>query len=120
LKDMYDGYHFRPNSIGIYNPFSLLNALDKQEFRSFWFESGTPAALVETMQRNNYPLEHLTNEEVGTQLLGSVDSDELSPIPLIYQSGYLTINGYDEEFGNYLLGFPNKEVEEGLKLLSSK
>lgn len=49
LKEMYDGYHFRPNSIGIYNPFSLLNALDKQEFRSFWFESGTPTALVETM-----------------------------------------------------------------------
>ena len=120
LKDMYDGYHFRPNSIGIYNPFSLLNALDKQEFRSFWFESGTPTALVETMQRNNYPLEHLTNEEVSTQLLGSVDSDEMSPIPLIYQSGYLTIKGYDEEFGNYLLGFPNKEVEEGLKQLSSK
>ena len=113
LKEMYDGYHFRPNSIGIYNPFSLLNALDKQEFRSFWFESGTPTALVETMQQNNYSLEHLSNEEVSTQLLSSVDSDEVSPIPLIYQSGYLTIKGYDEEFGNYHLGFPNKEVEEG-------
>ena len=113
LKEMYDGYHFRPNSIGIYNPFSLLNALDKQEFRSFWFESGTPTALVETMQRNDYSLEHLTNEEVSSQLMSSVDSDEVSPIPLIYQSGYLTIKGYDEEFGNYLLGFPNKEVSEG-------
>ena len=113
LKDMYDGYHFRPNSIGIYNPFSLLNALDKQEFRSFWFESGTPTALVETMQRNDYSLEHLTNEEVSSQLMSSVDSDEISPIPLIYQSGYLTIKDYDEEFGNYLLGFPNKEVNEG-------
>ena len=113
LKDMYDGYHFRPNSIGIYNPFSLLNCLDKHEFRSFWFESGTPTALVETMQRNNYSLEHLTSEEVSTQLMSSVDSDEVSPIPLFYQSGYLTIKGYDEEFGNYLLGFPNKEVSEG-------
>lgn len=113
LKDMYDGYHFRPNSIGIYNPFSLLNCLDKQEFRSFWFESGTPTALVETMQRNNYSLEHLTNEEVSSEFMSSVDSDEVSPIPLIYQSGYLTIKGFDEEFGNYLLGFPNKEVSEG-------
>ena len=113
LKDMYDGYHFRPNSIGIYNPFSLLNALDKQEFRSFWFESGTPTALVETMQRNDYSLEHLTNEEVSSQLMSSVDSEEVSPIPLIYQSGYLTIKGYDERFSTFKLGFPNKEVEEG-------
>lgn len=113
LEEMYDGYHFRPNSIGIYNPFSLLNALDKQELRSFWFESGTPTALVETMQRNEYSLEHLTNEEVSSEIMSSVDSDELSPIPLIYQSGYLTIKGYDEEFGTYKLGFPNKEVSEG-------
>ena len=113
LKDMYDGYHFRPNSIGIYNPFSLLNCLDKQEFRSFWFESGTPTALVETMQRNNYSLEHLTNEEVSSELMSSVDSDEVSPIPLIYQSGYLTIKGFDERFNTFKLGFPNKEVEEG-------
>lgn len=113
LKDMYDGYHFRPDSIGIYNPFSLLNALDKLEFRYFWFESGTPSALVETMQRNNYPLEHLTSEEVSSQLMSSVDSDEVSPIPLIYQSGYLTIKGFNEEFGTYQLGFPNKEVSEG-------
>lgn len=113
LKDMYDGYHFRPNSIGIYNPFSLLNALDKQEFRSFWFESETPTALVETMQRNDYSLENLTNEEVSSQLMSSVDSEEVSPIPLIYQSGYLTIKGFDEEFNTFRLGFPNKEVEEG-------
>ena len=113
LKDMYDGYHFRPGSIGIYNPFSLLNCLDKQEFRSYWFESGTPTALVETMQRNNYSLEHLTNEEVSSQLMSSVDSDEVSPIPLIYQSGYLTIKGYDNRFNTFQLGFPNKEVEEG-------
>ena len=113
LKEMYDGYHFRPKSIGIYNPFSLLNALDKQEIRSFWFESGTPTALVEAMQRNNYSLEHLTNEEVSSEIMSNVDSDELSPIPLIYQSGYLTIKGYDEEFGTYKLGFPNKEVSEG-------
>ena len=113
LKDMYDGYPFRPGSIGIYNPFSLLNCLDKQEFRSYWFESGTPTALVETMQRNNYSLEHLTNEEVSSQLMSSVDSDEVSPIPLIYQSGYLTIKGYDNRFNTFQLGFPNKEVEEG-------
>ena len=113
LKEFYDGYHFRPNSIGIYNPFSLLNALDKKEFKSYWFESGTPTALVVTMQKNNYSLEDLSNIEATDQLLGSVDSEEVSPIPLIYQSGYLTIKGYDEEFGTYRLGFPNKEVSEG-------
>ena len=113
LKDMYDGYHFRPDSTGIYNPFSLLNALDKKEFRSFWFESGTPTALVVTMKKNDFSLKDISNVEATDDLLGSVDSEEVSPIPLIYQSGYLTIKGYDKEFGTYQLGFPNKEVEEG-------
>lgn len=113
LKDMYDGYHFRPESVGIYNPFSLLNALDQKEFRSYWFESGTPTALAITMQKNNYSLEDITQVEATDQLLGSVDSEDVSPIPLIYQSGYLTIKGYDQEFGAYQLGFPNKEVSEG-------
>ena len=113
LKAYYDGYHFHPDSVGIYNPFSLLCALKRQEFWDFWFETGTPTFLVETMKRNNYDLERLTLEDATADLLGSLDSIDTNPIPLIYQSGYLTIKGYDSRFLTYRLGFPNEEVERG-------
>ena len=113
LKDSYDGYHFVENSEGIYNPFSLLNTFDKMKFGSYWFETGTPTYLVELLKRHHYNLERMAHEETNAQVLNSIDSESTSPIPVIYQSGYLTIKGYDEEFGIYHLGFPNKEVEEG-------
>ena len=113
LKKQYDGYHFSNSEVGIYNPFSLLRALDCQEFGDYWFETGTPTILVETMKRNNYDLEQLTCENATADLLGSLDSIDTNPIPLIYQSGYLTIQSYDPEFGTYRLGFPNQEVEHG-------
>jgi hypothetical protein len=113
LKKQYDGYHFSKRGVGIYNPFSLLNALDSQDFGDYWFASGTPTFLVETMKRNNYDLERLTREDATADLLGSLDAIDTNPIPLIYQSGYLTIKGYDPRFMTYRLGFPNEEVERG-------
>ena len=113
LKQQYDGYHFRENSVGVYNPFSLLNALDCKEFKDYWFETGTPTFLVETLKRNNYELENMTREEVTADLLGSLDSIDQNPLPLLYQSGYLTIKDYNADFGTYLLEFPNGEVERG-------
>ncbi len=112
LKEAYDGYHFRQNSEGIYNPFSVLNTFAKQEFGSYWFETGTPTYLVELLKQNHYNLEQMSHEETNSEVLNSVYADE-SPIPVIYQSGYLTIKDYDPRFGNYILGFPNREVEEG-------
>ena len=113
LKENYDGYHFTHNSIGIYNPFSLLNAFKRKEFNSYWFETGTPTYLVKLLKKHHYDLERMAHEETDVQVLNSVDSESTNPIPVIYQSGYLTIKGYDEEFGIYRLGFPNREVEEG-------
>lgn len=113
LKENYDGYHFTEESVGIYNPFSLLNALRAQRFRDYWFETGTPTFLVETLKQNNYELENMTREEVTADLLGSLDSIDTNPLPLLYQSGYLTIKDYNPDFGTYLLGFPNREVERG-------
>ncbi len=113
LKKQYDGYHFSKNGTGMYNPFSLLNAMDSQEFGDQWFQSGTPTFLVEVLKRNNYDLEQLTREEATADLLGSLDAIDTNPTPLLYQSGYLTIKGYDSEFGTYRLGFPNQEVERG-------
>ena len=113
LKAYYDGYHFTHHSIGMYNPFSLLNAFKYKEFGSYWFETGTPAYLVKLLKKHHYHLERMTHEETDSQVLNSIDSESTNPIPVIYQSGYLTIKGYDEEFGMYRLGFPNREVEKG-------
>ena len=113
LKENYDGYHFSEESVGVYNPFSLLNALSEQRFKDYWFETGTPTILVETLKHNNYELENMTQEEVTSDLLGSLDAIDTNPLPLIYQSGYLTIKSYNPRFNTYRLGFPNGEVERG-------
>ncbi len=112
LREFYDGYHFTQNSIGIYNPFSLLNAFKRKEFGSYWFETGTPTYLIELLKRYRYDLEHMAHAETYADVLNSIYGDE-DPLPVIFQSGYLTIKGYDERFGIYRLGFPNREVEEG-------
>ena len=113
LRECYDGYHFTHNSIGMYNPFSLLNAFKRKEFGSYWFETGTPTYLVELLQIHHYDLHKMAHVETDADVLNSIDSSSTDPIPVIYQSGYLTIKGYDREFGIYRLGFPNREVEEG-------
>jgi hypothetical protein len=113
LKEYYDGYHFRPNSEGIYNPFSLLNAFKNLEFGSYWFATGTPTFLITLLKNNDYPLEDLSRQEATFEVLSNVDSIKTSPVGILYQSGYLTIKDFDKEFKLYKLGFPNKEVEEG-------
>ncbi len=113
LRRMYDGYHFHQKSVGMYNPFSVLNALKTREFGSYWFETGTPSYLVELLQRHDYNLDSMSNADVTADVLNSIDAESKDPIPVIYQSGYLTIKGYDERFKEYRLGFPNEEVEDG-------
>lgn len=113
LKARYDGYHFEENTIGIYNPFSVLNTLSRLRYKDYWFETGTPTFLVDLLKMHNYRLPDMTKERVSDDVINSVDSLSTNPIPVIYQSGYLTIKGYDERFKKYLLGFPNREVEEG-------
>ena len=113
LKERYDGYHFDYNTVGMYNPFSLLNTFDSMRFGSYWFETGTPSYLVELLKRDHYDLYRMAHEKTNVDVLNSIDSTSNNPIPVIYQSGYLTIKDYEKEFGNYTLGFPNTEVEEG-------
>ena len=114
LRENYDGYHFcEENLPGIYNPFSLLNAFANQKIDYYWFETGTPTYLVELLKQHQYNLSGIEKEEVVSDVLNSVDIASTNPLPVIYQSGYLTIIGYDEEFGLYKLGFPNKEVRQG-------
>ena len=114
LRRDFDGYHFNEYAKeGIYNPFSVLNTLDNRVFRDYWFETGTPSFLVYQLKKTCYPLEYMTTEEVSTDTLNSIDIMDENPLPLLYQSGYLTLKSYDERFDSYTLGFPNREVEQG-------
>ena len=115
LRKQYDGYHFRQNSVGIYNPFSLLNTFAKKEFNDYWFKTGTPTFLVKLLQQNDYELHDLKGIYVDGDVLSSVDEGYDDPVPVLFQSGYLTIAGYDPELG-YRLDFPNQEVERGFSV----
>ena len=111
MKQRYDGYHFAPNSEDVYNPFSVLNTLDAKVFGSYWFKTGTPTYLIKLLQTGQYNLSNLTKEEVDIESLEDIHEDDA--IPVIYQSGYLTIKKYNKQFDTCQLGFPNREVEEG-------
>lgn len=114
LTRRYDGYYFSEfQSEGLYNPFSLLNALDQKRFSNFWFATGTPTALVEMLQKTDYDLRQLDGMEVPAAMLTDYRMDFKNPIPVIYQSGYLTIKGYDADLNYYILGYPNAEVKYG-------
>ena len=113
LKADYDGYHFYPYSPGIYNPFSLLNTFKKRQYGRYWFETGTPTYLVELLKQHKYDLYKMAHEKTTSDVLDSIDASSTNPIPVIYQSGYLTIKGFIPEPRIYELGFPNREVEEG-------
>ena len=113
MKSMYDGYRFNHTMQGVYNPFSLLNAIDAMEFRSYWFATGTPTFLIELLKKSNYDLRRLESIEIDESQFTSYRAGNTDPIPVIYQSGYLTIKDYDERFRIYKLGFPNDEVKYG-------
>ena len=116
LKRNYDGYHFTEEAPGMYNPFSLLNALHKRSFGSYWFETGTPSYLVELLKRHDFKLDELKGNKVTANVLSAIDASSSDPIPVIFQSGYLTISGYNERYKLYSLDFPNEEVREGFML----
>lgn len=114
MEAMYDGYHFCEFSEGVFNPFSVLNVFDGRKFSNYWFQTGTPTFLVEMLRKSEYDLRTLLNGiEAPASMFSEYRVEANNPIPLIYQSGYLTIKGYDKRFGNYLLKFPNDEVRYG-------
>ena len=113
LKAMYDGYHFSKNtSIDIYNPFSLINSLTRREFENYWFQTGTPTFLIKLLKENDYDLKDFSEGKIDAVDLTSKESMLNAPIALFYQSGYLTIKDYDRDFSSYVLGYPNREVEQ--------
>ena len=113
LRQRYDGYHFCPNASGMYNPFSVLLALQKREYGSFWFSTGTPTYLVQLMKEADLNPYALSGYEASASELDSIQISVDNPIAVLYQSGYLTIKGYDSRFKVYTLDYPNDEVKEG-------
>ena len=114
MTKRYDGYHFTEFlSDGIYNPFSVLNALVQKRFSSYWFATGTPTMLVDMLKKTDYDLRQLDGIEVPVAALIDYRADFHNPVPIIYQSGYLTIKGYDPAKDFYTLDFPNAEVKYG-------
>ena len=122
LAQMYDGYHFSYGSEGVYNPFCLLKCLKDGNFGSYWFESGTPSFLVKTLENEPIELSNLVNgREANENQIKNYDPDSKNMLPIIYQSGYLTIKDFDMEENLYTLDFPNREVEAGfLEVLLNK
>ena len=113
IKNMYDGYHFAKISPDIYNPFSLLNALDDKDLTSGWFASGTPSYLIRQMQHYHTDITTLDRMEETAQSFDVPTEAMITALPLLYQSGYLTIKDYDRYSDTYILAIPNQEVRIG-------
>ncbi len=114
LKNYYDGYHFWKDSEDIYNPYSLLNALDLKKIEPFWFSTGTPSYLLSVLKQFNTDLSQLDDVKALAMEFDVPTEAMSSALPLLYQSGYLTIKDYDPEMDAYTLGLPNREVRVGL------
>jgi hypothetical protein len=110
---MYNGYRFHEDGPGVYNPFSTLNLLDRLEFRDFWFQTGTPSFLVDLLKQTDTDLREIDGIEIPATAFADYRAEPDRPLPVIYQSGYLTIQGYDPSLRRYRLGYPNAEVRYG-------
>ena len=113
LKAQYDGYHFSDRMTDIFNPFSILNCLSKMKMDNYWFASGTPTYLVRLLSHCEENINELVGKYYEAQMFVDYKADMERPLPMIYQSGYLTIKDYDREMNEYLLDFPNREVRSG-------
>lgn len=113
LRRNYDGYHFSEESEDIFNPFSIVNAFADNSIGSYWFASGTPTFLVKKLLRERWDLRRLSGYKIKKSTLEQAGVNSDDPVPVFYQTGYLTIKGYVEKFNQYILDYPNKEVKEG-------
>ena len=119
LRHRYDGYHFSTRLKGVYNPFSILNTFSKMRMRDYWFSTGTPTYLIRLLQDYHEHLNDLTGKYYDESEFVDYRADSERPLPMIYQSGYLTIKDYDREMESYLLDFPNDEVKKGFVTMTA-
>lgn len=117
LKKQYDGYHFSEEMIDIYNPFSMINAFDSVKMENYWYRSGTPTYLVKLLEGHHINMQKLLSKSYSSEYFVDYRADAEDPLAMLYQSGYLTIKGYDKDFMEYTLDFPNDEVRKGFVTL---
>ncbi|MDE5791724.1 MAG: ATP-binding protein [Muribaculaceae bacterium] len=113
IKDYYDGYHFSEKLIDIYNPFSVMSALSKERLGEYWFETGTPAMLVDFLRNPQKEIPELNGIRVRRETISNISLFQPQFVALLYQTGYLTIKDYDPMRDRYTLDFPNREVKSG-------
>ena len=115
LKKQYDGYRFHPDAKAVYNPYSLLAAFLDKDFGTYWFETGTPTFLVRKLRESAFDVRKFTDQTLyaSESMLKDYTGDSMDPVPLLYQTGYLTIADFDRRGREYILAFPNEEVKYG-------
>lgn len=113
LKQQYDGYHFSRNCPAIYNPFSLFNTFAQRGYENFWFSTGTPTFLINLLKESDFDIRELEGVEATAEQFDAPSNQISSPVPILFQSGYLTIKAYDPLFDIYTLAYPNREVRKG-------
>ena len=119
LKRHYDGYHFSRQMVDVYNPFSLLNAFKSGYVDDYWFKSGTPTYLIRLLSHTEENMDEITGKYYPTEEFIDYKADTESPLPMIYQSGYLTVKGYNRMLNAYLLDYPNDEVKKGFVTMAA-
>ena len=117
LKNMYDGYHFSQRLRDVYNPFSIINAFANNSIDDYWFTSGTPSFLMRLLSKCREDVMQYTGRYYDRNMFVDYKADTAMPLPMIFQSGYLTIKDVDRRFNTYKLDFPNREVREGMATL---
>lgn len=113
FKKRYDGYHFSEQMLGVYNPFSVLNALDSMRLDDFWFSTGTPTYLVKLLHRSQTDMQKILSRAYAKKYFVDYKADKEEPLPMLYQSGYVTIKGFDMKRNEFTLDYPNDEVRNG-------
>ena len=111
MQTWYNGYQFSEEAIKVYNPYSTLLYLSGGRLSNYWFETGTPSFLVNLIKTKDYSIESIENSELNAQDMGSFELDDIRLIPLLFQTGYLTIKSYNIVTRNYLLDYPNEETK---------
>ena len=119
LKKQYDGYHFSNKMVDIYNPFSLINAFKKMDIDNYWYRSGSPTYLVKLLEGHQVNMQKLTSYAYSADYFMDYRADAEDPLAMLYQSGYLTIKGYDKRRFVYRLDYPNDEVKNGFDAICS-
>ena len=116
IRVWYNGYRFSEKDVKVYNPFSLHYLFTKNKFNNYWFNSGTPTFLLEIFKKNHSILESIDNATSSYNSLQSITLEDPQLVPLLFQTGYLTIASYDQEENYYTLAYPNQEVQQSYTL----